>query len=202
MPDEAPLTPVTFTTPARRELAAVLRDLVDAAVTAEPRTEDELRAATAAVIAVTRGLAGPEAPARGVRRRVETLGTDYQHRSVVAGPVNPIAPDWSWHDDGDVITAHGSFGAAYEGPAGLVHGGFVALVLDEFLGLLNAQRGDDALTGTLTVRYRLPAPLNEGLEVVARRDRLEGRRIVNTASLTHDGRCLADAEGVFVRVDQ
>jgi hypothetical protein len=200
MPEPEWLTPESFATPARADLAAALRDLVDAAVTAEPRTEAELETAASHVRAVTRELAGEHAPARGTRARVETVGTDYQHRSVVAGPVNPIAPDWSWHDDGELIVARGSFGAAYEGPPGLVHGGFVALVLDEFLGLLNAQRGDDALTGTLTVRYLLPTPLNEQLDVVARRHGNDGRKIVNTATLTRQERALAEAEGVFVRV--
>jgi hypothetical protein len=50
-------------------------------------------------------------------------------------------------------------GAAYEGPAGHVHGGVCALVLDHVLGATAHQPGRPAVTGTLTIRYLRGTPL-------------------------------------------
>ncbi len=49
--------------------------------------------------------------------------------------------------------------ALYEGPPGQVHGGVVALVLDQVFGEAAAAGGTPGMTGTLTLRYRLNTPL-------------------------------------------
>jgi hypothetical protein len=46
-----------------------------------------------------------------------------------------------------------------KGPS-CVHGGLIAAVLDEALGMANYVAGMGAMTGTLTVRYSKPTPLN------------------------------------------
>ena len=49
-----------------------------------------------------------------------------------------------------------TFGAAYEGPPGCVHGGFVAAAFDEVLGSTQSLSGEPGMTGRLTVNYRSP----------------------------------------------
>ena len=63
--------------------------------------------------------------------------------------------------------------AAYEGPPGLVHGGVVALLLDQILGGAADHAGVPGMTGTLTVRYRKGTRLGP-VRVTARVDRVEG----------------------------
>jgi len=196
-----PPTVEAFITPARIAFADAVRDLADAALTAEDCTDDELRDASATLRTIARALArqSEDAPVRGRRTRVERAAEDYRHRSVVIGSANPLAPGWEWTEDDDALTAWGIFSAAYEGPPGLVHGGWIALVFDEFLGMRNANRHHDALTGSLSVRYRRPTPLHEPVTVTVREIKDSGRTIVNEATLTCGGTVTATAEGVFVR---
>jgi acyl-coenzyme A thioesterase PaaI-like protein len=94
------------------------------------------------------------------------------------------------------------FGAAYEGPPGCVHGGFVAAAFDEVLGYAQSLTGNPGMTGTLTVRYRRPTPLHTELRFEAHVDRVEGRKIFALGTL-HAGETLcAEAEGIFVSIDR
>ena len=58
--------------------------------------------------------------------------------------------------DGDTVTGHVTFGRAYQGPPGQVHGGVIAGVYDQVLGLANFVVGRPGFTGTLSVRYVAP----------------------------------------------
>ena len=61
-----------------------------------------------------------------------------------------------------------TFGYPYEGPPTCVHGGVIAELFDELLGMSNILVGQGAMTGTLKIRYRRPTPLLAPLELVAR----------------------------------
>ena len=204
MSDDGVLTPAGFASPGRLELAKALRDLIHVAMTAEPRDDATLASITAAARVATSHLAAGtgEGDHGGRRRRIEHGHDDYKHRSLLLDQTNPIAPGWQWWRDGDAAVARGSFGAPYEGAEGLVHGGWIALALDELLGFLNVMHGIVALTGTLTVSYRAPTKIGAPLEVVARREQCKGRRVVNRATMTEAGVVTAEAEGIFIRLPQ
>ena len=68
---------------------------------------------------------------------------------------------------------------------GMVHGGVVALLLDEAVGWAGWHAGHPGLTGRLEVRYRRPLRLGELVRVVGRVDRV--RRTLVYASATIDG---------------
>src|SRR3954447_6359342 len=53
--------------------------------------------------------------------------------SPVVGPLNAIAPPLVFRFDGERLTGSGTLASPYTGPPGTVHGGVVALVLDELL---------------------------------------------------------------------
>lgn len=118
------------------------------------------------------------------------------------GLYNPLAPPMRvWVDDDDV--AHGSVNldAAYEGPPGCVHGGIIASLFDEILGVANITAQVGAMTGTLTVRYRNPTPLRTDLTLRAAVREIEGRK-VHTAGTIHAGDVLtAECEGIFIMID-
>ena len=120
--------------------------------------------------------------------------------SPLSGPANPLAPPMELRLEGVEVIATATFGIAYEGPPGHVHGGFVAAAFDEVLGMVQSTAGNPGMTGTLSVRYRRPTPLHRELVFRGRVDRVEGRKIFTTATL-HAGEALcAEAEAIFISV--
>ena len=121
-------------------------------------------------------------------------------QSPLLGMANPVAPPLFLRVDGEVVRGTVTFGNAYEGPRGHVHGGFVAAAFDEALGMAQSLTGNPGMTGTLAVRYRKPTPLHKELSFVARVDRLEGRKIFTTGTLHAGDTLCAEAEGIFISV--
>lgn len=121
--------------------------------------------------------------------------------SPMIGLANPLAPPLRLAvEDGRVVGAV-RFGAAYEGPPGCVHGGFIAAAFDEVLGMAQSMGGRPGMTGTLTVRYRRPTPLHAELRFDAGLDRVEGRKNFTSGRLLHRDEVTAEAEAIFVTVD-
>ena len=54
-----------------------------------------------------------------------------------------------------------TFGSAYEGPPGCVHGGYVAAAFDEMLGFVQSLGGNPGMTARLT-EATLPAGVRPG----------------------------------------
>jgi hypothetical protein len=121
--------------------------------------------------------------------------------SPVVGPLNPIAPPVTFTFDGERLSGGGTLPAQYTGPPGTVHGGVVALVLDELLGATNACLGLGAYTGTLTIRYERPTPIGAALAFEAWVDRTEGRKVFTVGTISAGGEVTARAEGVFIRAE-
>jgi acyl-coenzyme A thioesterase PaaI-like protein len=190
-----------FVTPQRERLAEAIRHLVDATMTVEDATEEQLGTAADMTEAVARHLGRePRDDDRGTRRREERAHTDYLHRSPLVGAVSPLAAPFRWRPTAEGVAMRGTFHAAYEGPPGYVHGGWIALAFDELLGASNIATGNPGMTGRLTVRYLRPTPLHRELELVGRTARVDGRRIVARGELRVDGEVTAEAEGLFVAI--
>lgn len=121
--------------------------------------------------------------------------------SPVIGLANPVAPPLSLRVEDGRVVGTGTFGQAYEGPPGHVHGGWVAAAFDEVLGMAQTLSGRPGMTGTLTVRYRNPTPLHRRLRFEAWIERVEGRKIFARGTLHAGDTLCAEAEGIFVSVD-
>lgn len=122
--------------------------------------------------------------------------------SPVAGLANPLAAPVRMRVEGDLVIGDVEWNGAYEGPPGCCHGGHIAAAFDDVLGLAQDLGGMSGMTGTLTIKYRRPTPLNTPHRMVGRLDRTEGRKIFTTGELYHpDGTVLAEAEAVFISVD-
>jgi acyl-coenzyme A thioesterase PaaI-like protein len=105
-------------------------------------------------------------------------------------------------DTDDVVYGTVTFGSAYEGPPGCVHGGYVAAAFDELLGATQSMSGAPGMTGRLTVNYRSPTPLHAELRFEGRIREVEGRKIFTEGQLyAPDGTLCAEAEGLFIRID-
>ncbi len=121
--------------------------------------------------------------------------------SPLIGRANPIAPLMTFTIDPPRVRAEVTFGSAYEGPPGSVHGGLVAAAFDEVMGAAQAMTGNPGMTGSLTIDYRSPTPLHEPLVCTAWTDRIEGRKIFVHAELRAGERLCAEARGLFISVD-
>ena len=194
----------SFASPARQSLTNATRHLLDAVLTSEGASETDLAAATAAIEAEVTRLTGaqPAGASGGRRTRTEQAYADYLPRSPVIGEVHPAAPPLTptWDPEAGILTATGTLGAIYEGPPGFAHGGVIAMLFDEILGMGNIAAGAPGMTAALTVRYRRPTPIHRPFTVTAWVDRVEGRRILARGRLEVDGTVTAEAEGTFATV--
>jgi acyl-coenzyme A thioesterase PaaI-like protein len=91
----------------------------------------------------------------------------------------------------------------HEGGPGVAHGGWTAAVLDEVLGHVPILHGQLAVTGTLTVRFVKPVPLELPLEARAWVARVDGLKwfVAGELVLAASGALLASAEGVWIARD-
>ena len=189
-------------TSAARQVGEAVRRAIDL-LTATPAPADVLLDVAGLMSGVVSRLEG-----YGDNRRYEGtaeasgLGRDraFFDWSPLLGASNPLAPPLRLDVEGDVVVGSGSFGAAYEGPPGCVHGGFVAAAFDEVLGLTQSLSGQVGMTGTLTVRYRRPTPLHTELRWEGRLESVNGRKVTTTAVVMAHGELTAEATGLFVTV--
>jgi acyl-coenzyme A thioesterase PaaI-like protein len=118
------------------------------------------------------------------------------------GLFNPLAPPMRvWIDDDGSVHGAVNLDAAYEGPPGCVHGGIIASLFDEILGVANITAEVGAMTGTLTIKYRSPTPLKTDLTVRAHVVGVEGRKVRTEGTIHAGDRLCAECEGIFIIVN-
>ncbi|MCW2600149.1 MAG: hypothetical protein JWM02_1978 [Frankiales bacterium] len=119
-------------------------------------------------------------------------------RSPLSGRSNALAAPLSLQFDGDLTRGHATYGESYEGPPGLVHGGYVISAFDDLLGVAQAASGIAGLTGTLEVKLRRGTPLHRRIDYEAGVLEHSGRKVVAWGRSTLDGALLAEATGIFI----
>ena len=205
-------------TPRRREerrLAAAMREVIDQLVTTTA-TELDLASAADDLEALANFLR--ELPAgqtyRGFAESAnagqETSGLQpgdpewyaFFDHSPFIGLANPLSPPVELEYSGERVLGRVTFGAAYEGPPGCVHGGYVAAVFDELLGATQSLSGDQGMTAHLGIDYRRPTPLGVPLTMEGWLDRKEGRKIYARAAIYANGELTAEADGLFIAFDR
>ena len=187
----------------KRRLADAMRLVIERLVPSNAPT-DELRAAADGLERYAEALRAHPRLVR-VHGHAESANAGdvgaFFDQSPMIGLANPLAPPVTIGRTGEeTASATVTFGSAYEGPPGSVHGGFVAAAFDEVLGYVQSLSGAPGMTGTLTVRYRKPTPLHQELLFEAELARVEGRKIFTQATVQADGVVTAEAEGIFISV--
>ena len=124
----------------------------------------------------------------------------FTSHSPVTGPLNALASIVTLSSSDTEVVADVTFGDAYEGPPGHVHGGLIAAIFDEVLGFAQALSGAPGMTGKLEITYRAPTPLHTPLRVVGRFERIDGRKIFTTGTIHAGERLCAEAKGLFISV--
>ena len=126
---------------------------------------------------------------------------DYFPFSPMIGLYSPLAPPLECEIRDGAVHGRVTLGAAYEGPPSCVHGGVIAGLFDEVLGVANIAAGVGAMTGTLTIVYRSPTPLLTELRVHGATTRVDGRKVHTKGTLHAGDRLCVEAEGIFILVD-
>ena len=123
------------------------------------------------------------------------------------GPSNPqglhLQFAFDRHDPrGITATAIVELTRFHEGPPGHIHGGVIAVLMDEAMSKLNAPLDVLAMTRHMEVDYLRPCPLGVPLTLVSFHLRREGRKLFHQAELSHpDGSVLARGKGLFLAID-
>lgn len=120
-------------------------------------------------------------------------GRAYVDHARDIGAFNPAFPEYTIEVDGATATGTVEFPLSYEGPPGIVHGGFLAVFFDCVVQHHNCDVGTAGKTTGLSLRYRRPAPLLTPLTFEIHR-RSGGGRIHSTAILQRDGKTLCEAD--------
>ena len=183
---KASYTPLTESV--RRLVQASLRTGAD---------DEAVREAQVAIEAVAEKLEGT------VDKRTPRLAVD--GRPVVWGnPAtgwrNAIAPPLVIHEESDGLWwSEFELGETYQGPPGWVHGGVLALVLDQLLG----EAASDGLTkpmftGTITLRYLRGTPLGR-LRAEAAIERTDGSKTFVSGHMSDADGKTVEAEGIWIK---
>lgn len=119
-------------------------------------------------------------------------------RSPFSGRCNALATPLQVSFVGNELRAHATYGEAYEGPPGTVHGGHVMAAFDDLLGVAQAASGQAGFTGTLSVRMVARTPLRRRIDYEAGAGSVSGRKVTAWGRSYCDGELLAEATGIFV----
>jgi acyl-coenzyme A thioesterase PaaI-like protein len=122
--------------------------------------------------------------------------------SVVAGAANPMGLGAQLWRDGDAACMRVTLGRAFEGAPGRAHGGVVAALLDEVMGLLNVIHGSMAFTAQLDITYHAPTPFGEPIIARAWLTRREDRKRFVEGALHANDVLVASAKAIFITIDR
>jgi uncharacterized protein (TIGR00369 family) len=119
------------------------------------------------------------------------------------GGANPRSMKLTFEQDNAAKRIRGAFrlGPEYQGGANFIHGGIIAVVLDEAMGKVNRFRGVRAVTAELTIEYVKPVPVDADLLVEAYEVEKKGRSLFHVGEIRDTaGQLLARGRGRFVDV--
>ncbi|OHV33640.1 MULTISPECIES: PaaI family thioesterase [Pseudofrankia] len=185
--------------PAAADAAARLRrvaGLVLALERPDPALDELLGALDRAERALSQRV--PADPGPRVGSAADGDGRAYVDHSRHIGAFNPCFPEYTIEVAGGRAIGTVNFPIVYEGPPGLVHGGFLALFFDAAIQHHNCELGEAGKTASLELRYRRPTPLLTDLSFELTRT-VEGTRIHSTGQILAGDVVLCDARVEAVR---
>jgi hypothetical protein len=195
---EAPLDQTVAAAAAMRRLGSLLLSLehphpsVDAMLVKFAEWESELTAAAPEDLAPRIGTV------EGDPRRV------YLNHATDIGAYNPCFPEYSFdHLDAQSAGGRVSFPLTYEGPPGLVHGGFLAVFFDCVIQHHSCVAGLSGKTRSLAVRFRRPTPILAELRFDITRAQAE-RGVTATARVLLDDEvlCIGEVDTLASQTDK
>ncbi len=180
-------------------LADAVRRLVEVTVRTQASSDDVLEAAAtvdrATALLQDQLRHGPWTP-----DRADPRPSPY---NTVLGTGNPLAaPVVLTSRTADGVTATVRFGTAYEGAPGLVHGGVLALVMDQLFGEAAIVAGVGGMTVKLEIRYSAPTPVQADLAFEAHVEESDARLVRLVGSISSGGATTVTASATFFRITE
>jgi acyl-coenzyme A thioesterase PaaI-like protein len=127
-------------------------------------------------------------------------GRGFEDRAV-GGWSNPTSIELEVRYDNDEVVAEFVLRRAFEGAPGRAHGGIVAAAFDDVTGFVIGKLQEPAFTGELTVRYVAPVPVDQPLEIRARLDGRERRKLFISAEARAGETVVATCRAIYITVD-
>jgi acyl-coenzyme A thioesterase PaaI-like protein len=195
--------PVNENWEAKRKVSDATRQLIDSLMTSTAGTAELEKIAKAIKVQADALIVEPRLYGRiafeqaGDFDGMAPLGYEL---NALDGKSNPIAaPIIVWIEDERVL-GKATMGWQYEGPPNCVHGGFIAALFDQFLGIGQKITKQPGFTGTLTTKYLKPTPLNTELRLEGWVDKIEGRKNFLVGEMWAGDVLTATCEGIFISV--
>ena len=179
-----------ITDEALREVARVVDELADRLDTEPRRDKDHDMATLGDLTAALTGRPLPTAVGEPV---------EFDPFSAGGGRLHPASVGMDVRRTGDTaVVASVRVDPMFQGPPGRVHGGILAVVIDELMGTVNRMIGQRAYTARLAIDYRGPAPIDSELTFRASLHHQQGRKITMRADGRADADVFVEAEGLFI----
>jgi acyl-coenzyme A thioesterase PaaI-like protein len=113
---------------------------------------------------------------------------------------NPMGIPLRISVSGTEATAIVTTTALFEGPPGIVHGGFVAAMLDALLSTLVQAQDIRAVTVRLDVRFLRAVEIGTQLHLRGTIEAVEGRKVRAAGRIRAEDDLVAEAEGLFITI--
>jgi acyl-coenzyme A thioesterase PaaI-like protein len=120
---------------------------------------------------------------------------NYDGRCFGCGKRNPEGLQMTFADTGSESVCEFAVPERYQSWQGIVHGGLIALMLDEAMGWAGWHRGHPGVTGRLEVRYRQPLRVAEPVRVVGRVERVRRSLVYASATIERVRDAIRVADG-------
>ncbi len=136
----------------------------------------------------------------GLSEKLTPMAHKAQNRCFGCGPANAVGLQLEFllAEDGSVVCLP-TIPEIFEGPAGYLHGGIIATLLDEAMSKSVRARGLTAMTRQMEVDYIRPVQSCAPIRLEGRLVRSEGRKHWTEARLLNErGHVLAEGKGLFI----
>ncbi len=121
--------------------------------------------------------------------------------ALVTGGANPHGVGACLRRDGDDIVITCALDKAFEGAPTRGHGGVIAAILDEAMGIVLTMKGELAFTAQLDLSYRAPTPINRPLVARGWEHARDGRKVTLKGELRDGDTLLVEATALFITID-
>lgn len=136
---------------------------------------------------------------------IEILEPKLDNPCFGCGADNPRGMKLTFEQDHETrkITGRFRLGPEYQGSNRVLHGGIIAVLLDEAMGKLNRFHDVRAVTAELSVEYLRPVPIGEDIVVEAQEVSRDGRNLMHRGEIRNiAGKVLARGKGRFVAIGE
>jgi uncharacterized protein (TIGR00369 family) len=138
----------------------------------------------------------------GFTEKLTPMEHKAQNRCFGCGPANAagLRLEFMLAEDGNVVCLP-TIPEIFEGPAGYLHGGIIATLLDEAMSKSVRARGVTAMTRQMEIDYQRPVQSGVPIRLEGRLVRSVGRKHWTEARIiSSKGHVLAEGKGLFVEV--